>query len=439
MRIILWILGLIVIIGLVSMQVLADENKSENEAVKLLTSNEKSQILKGKERIKVYQTRPLSPIQFDVTGPGVLKLTFFKNATPGDKTAEAEATFSVLKKGVLIETVKVPGASEKKATYSEQKDYFPGDGETWSTEIPEETWNLAVMIAPDAIMGGAVGMEFSEPAPEEVEMVPLVPLVPLAPIAAVGGGEEGAAPAGKTAKAQEAQEPAKEEQVAEEVKEEEAPAVEGEGQVEESVATESSVDMGVWGNGHRYIMIETRFGLNIINQKFNVENGGSDKQINMMFIAGLSGRYIMPWLDERFRIGVGIDWFQYGFELNSPLGKHKYEIMSIPILLEFDAFILTEGLFRPFVGLGAGTAIVQMKYRGPFTKDLASDEAVFPTKATYAVAFWGGCQFFVWYGGPFIKARYLLSTRKYEDKGILFLERGEHGGFSLLTGYQFEF
>ncbi len=428
----------------------------ENEPISLLSQNAKLQIQDGEKSVEAWAITPLAPLQFNVTGPGTLTVQFIKNTKPTDpNSGKVQSTFTILKNGVIWQSIVHTAPVKKERIYKDNKDLVPGKAMAWSVEVPEETWSIGILLSPDAMQGGAIGLNFEKPETEQ-ELIPLVPLVPLvAPVPAVKEvvPEPVAEPAPKPVeepKPAEEVKPAEEAKPVEETKpeeeakpEDETKPVEEEKPAEEVAATE---DKGGWPNqdGPHYVMLEPRLGVNLAMQ--SVDSGdGASFEANPGFSVGMGARYIMPFLDERFRIGLGLDWYEYSFSRTvAPDTADETTVdvtlTSVPIMLEFDAFILTKGIFQPFVGLGAGANWVKMDYASiPGSGNSGQRIDVESKDFTYAVAFWGGCLFNVWWGGPFVKVRYMISKHDYVSENITLLEAAEHGGLSFLLGYDFVF
>ena len=443
----------------------AGEAGAGEEPVTILSENRKLHILENGQTSDVYLITALSPFQLDVKGPGRLTLSLIKNYDPADPAdAGKPATFTILKDNAVEETLTHTAPQVKGRIYKHAPGFLPGKSRDWSRGVPDEKWTIGVIISPDATKGGAIGYRFEPPQEkEDIELIPLVPLVPLVPPKdrpaqppEESRAEEEKAPAEEQPEKGPPEEPEADEEKPEEGEASgeaaEEPTAE---EVGEEPEAEEAPKKPLW------FMIEPRLGLNLAIQPLEVSGKGKSTQVDTMFAAGLGARYVLPFLNERFRVGLGLDWHQYGYTqtIETPqdyqgvpappyTAKINVDLATIPIMAEADVFILTDGIFRPFGGFGIGVAWVSMDYAGEMW--LAAENRYINIDAqertwTYAVAFWLGCQFNVWYGGPFVKARYLLSKKNYninvpnpKFKNIK-LDNAEHGGLSFLGGYQFEY
>jgi|GEM_PF-5533957 len=439
----------------ISMLFICSQLFAQSEAIKMLSQNKVYHTKGGLEELETYEISPFSPLQFTITGPGKLTLSLIKTYTVADmKGAMKPSTFQIYKDGALLTSISHNAEKNPGVIFEETTEFLPGRAKKWSIELGEETWTIGVLVTPDQ---GMVGITVEEPEEDALPLVPLVPLVPLEPAPAPAKVEpapvkavEPVVPA-KPVEAAKAVEPAAkkefelpppvDEKVAEPVKEEPKAEIKPE-PAPVAAKEEATKDKKV------FIMIEPRLGVNLAIQSRKVNNATS-LNTNPMFTVGLGLRYVIPAMDQRFRLGVGIDWSQYSYKYEdvSPGVDMDIDLMSIPFTAEFDAFILTKGIFRPFLGLGVGGNYVQMVHKTTSTTE--PDRKVTTQKITYALSFWAGCQFNVWNGGPFIKARYTVSMADYDDphdKGesenivkAKLLTNADHGGLSFLGGYQFEF
>ncbi len=199
----------------------------------------------------------------------------------------------------------------------------------------------------------------------------------------------------------------------------------------------------------RSVMIEPRFGMNL----FLRMPGRSDLVGRPGFpmpTVGLAAAYIPFWLDRRFRIGGALDWQRHtGRKRHTYLTaegveeKREVEIIleSVPLLFEFNAFLLTKGLVRPFVGVAIGPLFARMRQTPKDPAFRYPQATFFTTSTTMALAVWAGVQFNVWRGGPFLKLRFMDANADHEHvfSSPPTLENVDQGGLSLTTGYQFEF
>ena len=403
-------------------------------------------------------------------------------------TQAKPVTFSIYKNNAPLTTISAAAKAGGKFTYEGVNEYLPGPPQTWTIEVPEETWRMGILIAPDAMLGGGVQLSFEIPAAEpEPELIPLVPLVPLVPLAPVE--EPAAAPAPVEAQPEPA--PVVEEPVPQPIAEpapvveEPAPQPVAEPQPKATEESEEAIPPPVDEipmtpveeplpqeatqaetatpktpeNGPNNVMIEVRLGANLAIQSLKTYDPikkayNTDTHVRPMFAAGLSVDYILPVWSERLRLGLSVDYSRYSYSEilsggTSEESDMDLTLMSIPIMAELNVFILTKGLAQPFVGLGVGGNYVSVDSRSiPVDKNLDITDVEI-RKWTYAAAFWAGVQFNVWQGGPFIKARYMISQTDYSKEipnlggaaqnREFKLTNAEHGGLSLLAGYQFVF
>jgi len=383
---------------------------TQDNPIQVVSAGQKVHIALGETIEEAYSLNPFSPLLFSVQGPGTLTVLLYKNYS-NDNLAAAQqpATFQIYKNDSLFKTINHPAKSVVGQTYKEIKDLLPGEAYELKLEIPEEKWKVGILLTPDS---GAASVSFEPPAAPEEAMLPLVPLVPLVPIAPEPVKEEPPVEEKPAAVAEEPKEEPKEEPAPEEPKEDDT----------------------------IYVSLEPRLGVNLAIQTLKSQEpttGGiiqkTEYQTDAMFTLGFSAKYVMPWMDQRFRLGIGFDWYQFSYNKFTTAPVY-IKLMSVPIMVEFDAFILTDGIFRPFVGVGAGINYAKLTYVGPSDLVPTGYAEILDPQITYAVALWAGCQFHVWQGGPFVKARYMFSQYDHPQ-----LKQAEHGGLSFLVGYQFEF
>ncbi len=471
----------LILIPLFLASALSAAEKESNSPVKLLSGNKTVTIQDGKKTLEAYEVKALAPLLFEVKGPGKLNLTFYKNYDPKDsKAAKKSSDFNILKNDELLHTESLAAVYKKGLVYKGAQTPLPGKPATWSVALKEGTSSFGIMLSIDARQGGAVSIRVEKE--EEPELVPLVALVPLAPPA------EKSAPAAKPEPAK--QDPVPAEKTDDRKKENATPfsaaalGDKGEDKKEEKpvaaalpvpvdetqpkeaekpeeqpepeiVAASAEKDKK---KGPHYVMIEPRFGANLAIQPISVQGqSGDNTQVDAMFVGGLSVRYVMPWLDERFRLGIGFDWQQYSYSQHVPNTNINIELMSVPILVEFDAFILTQGLFKPFVGLGVGPNYTELTWDPKDSTQLQGDlngwDSATTKTWTYAIAVWAGNQFSLndylpIDGGPFFKVRYMISKADHKAEGrdpnsgqkisTTLLTNAEQGGLSFLFGWHFE-
>lgn len=415
--------GLLVIIAVLVL--MPYTSSAQSEKVQVLSRNKIYHTKGDGQDLDYYEVSPFSPLQFKVSGPGKLVLSLIKTYTVAEgKKALDKASFQIYKDGSLLATIEHGAEKNPGVIFAETTEFLPGKPQEWSLEVSEgEELTIGVLVTPNK---GAIGIKFEEPEEEPLALVPLVPLVPVEP--------EAAAPVAKPVAEK------KEEQKDELPK-----------PVDELVVKDEPEKKKEEKQGEKIpvVSIEPRLGVNLSIQSRKINNV-STSGVNPMFTAGLALKYILPVWDQRLRIGAGFDYSSYGYDyLNvSPNTDIHVRLLSIPMQVEFDAFILTKGIFRPFVGLGGGVNYTEMKHE-TVLKIEDKTRTVNTKNITYAFSFWAGCQFAVWNGGPFVKMRYTVSMADYDDppdkdenpnipKDKL-LTNADHGGLSFLAGYQFEF
>lgn len=453
----------IMVLGLLFTGLLAGLAYADGERVRLSSASEQVHVLDGEEVTPAYIVNPFAPLRVAIEGPGSLTLQVYKTFSVADPyAAEYPATFQIYRDGKVTATISHHAPKKEGLRLREEMGLTPGAPKSWTAEIPKgETWDLGVVLSPDTGLVAVIFTPAEEEAPAgEPELIPLVPLVPLVPLAPAKPVEPAPAPVVEASKPVEPipapveelkpeppkpEEPKPEPPKPEPPKPEEpAPAPAEEAKPEEAKPEEAKPARE---EGPKYVMIEPRLGLNLAIQSVNVA-GSTSLETNPMFTAGATVAYILPVLDERFRVGLSFDWQQYSYTADLPWLKADADITltSVPMMVSFDAFILTRGLVRPFVGAGIGANWVRMQYV-QINQDSGAEMVRIDSKDwTYAAALWAGVQFNVWQGGPFAKVRYTISRNDYdgaldENTGARNgeLKNAEHGGLSFLAGYQFEF
>ncbi len=202
-----------------------------------------------------------------------------------------------------------------------------------------------------------------------------------------------------------------------------------------------------------YLMIEPRLGINLALDL------SQENDVKSMLAFGISMHYVLPWLEESIRLGMGMDYWVYNLSTSQVGGAvtYKYldELSSIIILLELEynfnfllKSVMPESLlfFRPLAGLGAGVS------RNSLLRTVASNDGRFDGKfvesdvVSFALGIWAGCRFDVWNGGPLVMFRYIYSkvdhVSEVLDNGVkrtqTVISGAEHGGLQFYAGYQFE-
>ena len=182
-----------------------------------------------------------------------------------------------------------------------------------------------------------------------------------------------------------------------------------------------------------YFVFEPRIGW-----RFQIK----ETPMTMPLEAGLAARYPLPFWGQRLRVGMGFDWarIESGRQENqqSVGGAFRSRIDTIPILFELDCSFMELGLWRPFFGTGVGVTVARMDLEvASFTMQAEPTDTiatVHDRQDVLALAVWGGCAFNVFYGGPFMKIRYLWSEATF-----LLLGTKDLGGLSILFGYHWEY
>jgi len=419
-------LRIFVLAALLTMCVSAAFAEEQEDNPRLLTGNQAYEIPTGGQTgIRAYQIDAFNPLAFEVKGPGKLTLIFYKNYAASRKEGVPEkSSFTVFMNRSLFETVQI-AAPVSGMFYKESADIMPGRPERREFELKEGTFSYNILLSPDADRGGAVSWMFKAPEPAEAEVIPLVPLVPLAPVAtqqpAQTAPQQQPKEEPKPVAKEEPKPVAKEEpKPAEEPKKDEAlppPSVEQIPQGEQPVAEEKAEEDKK--SGKIYVMLEPRLGVNLAMQSVKSE-GKTSFETNPAFTAGFAARYVLPVWSQRLRLGLSVDWHSYSFSQTSGSGTTQERgidvtLTSLPLMAEFEIFILPTGIFRPYVGVGAGGAFVNMDYKS-VPKDTTLDTVKVDSKKwTYAFEVLAGLQFNVWQGGPFIQARYLISRATYSS------------------------
>ncbi len=181
-----------------------------------------------------------------------------------------------------------------------------------------------------------------------------------------------------------------------------------------------------------YFIIEPRVGY-----RFQFEN----KENRSALEAGASLRYPLPFWGQRLRVGFGMDWVYFEKTKNMEAGgAYRKRLTSLPMLFELDCSFMELGLWRPFFGAGLGLTrtwltldVHSYTYDPNETNDLVS--TVKNSENDLAASVWGGCAFNVFYGGPFLKIRYMWSEARF----IHLAKAEDMGGLSMLVGYHWEY
>ncbi len=451
------IFGVLLLSFLMISNAFAEEKEQD---IQVVSPNKVLKMSQDGKTLDSYLIDAFSPFGFKVKGPGKLSVSLYKNYPVAELNgAKAPSTFTIFQNRKKVEEIKVKGEADK-AAFTDNKEMLPGKAVKKEYDLEEGEFAYNILISPDAENGGMVVLSFEPKAVEEVEMIPLVPLVPLAPIApaepvkvAEKQPEQKPAEQAKEEPKEEPKEKAAKEKPAEEKKEEAKPEEKKKDEVvppsveeipvDEKPTEEEKVDDSKKSDTH-YVMIEPRLGINLAMQSVKAE-GETSFDPNPAFTAGGAVRYILPFWEERLRLGLGVDWHSYDFSQETGTGTAKQRniditLTSVPMMLEAEIFILPNGIFRPYAGIGLGGAWTRMKYTSTPTSTSEQIIKVDMKKWTYAFEILAGIQFNVWQGGPFLQARYLISRTDYdsEDTDNSYLSSAEHGGLAFQIGYQFE-
>ncbi len=372
-------------------------------------------------RTSVYAVTPGSPLEFSLEGPAKVALEMFVNRLPNDPdNLNRQATFTFSMNGAEVNAMPVNGPKKLGQIYAETGEWFPSSPTESELDVTEGLHKFVVTLGADTPQGGSLAITATKTAP---------PPKPIAVVAAVPASRP-KPPESKP------EEPAK----AEEPKKETPPPA-------PVAATEDKGDSKV------FLMVEPRLGVNLA---MSPQQGTSVKG---MFALGQSLHYVLPWMDQSMRVGLGLDYWSYNLSTRQIAGTVTYQydddLSSLVLLLEYEYHfhsllkpLVPEHLrfIRPLAGIGLGISADSLMRTIASTDSRYDGKYVESDVVSFAMGIWGGCRFDIWNGGPLVKFRYTYSRVDHEsevvDNGVrktqTAISGAEHGGLQFFVGYQLE-
>ncbi len=378
-------------------------------------------------RTSTYAVTPEAPLEFSLEGPAKVTLKMFVNRLPNDPdNLNRQASFTFSMNGETANTMPVNGPKKLGQIYAETGDFFPSSATESELDVEGGLHKFVVTVGADTPQGGALAITATRTAPA----------APPPPVVAAVPAARPQPPATKPAP------PKAEPEKVEPPKEEPAPVA-----APVAATTEEQKDEDI------FLVIEPRLGMNLA---ISPQQGTSAAA---MLAMGQSLHYVLPWLEQSMRVGVGLDYWSYELTTRQVGGTVTYEynddLSSLIVLVEYEHHfhsllkpLLPESLrfIHPMAGLGLGVASDSL------LRTIASSDSRYDGKyvesdvVSFAMGLWAGCRFDVWHGGPLVKARYTYSRVDHEsevlDNGVrrtqTAISGAEHGGLQFYVGYQLE-